>query len=795
MKYGYFDDENKEYVITRPDTPKSWSNYLGSTTYGAIITNNAGGYSFFHSANQGRFLRFRTNGIPMDQPGRYVYIRDMDSKDYWSTSWQPTGKDLENYQSTCRHGTAYTEITSQYAGIKTETLYFVPLNQNLELWRLNITNTGTGKRTLRLFTFVEYTGHWLMWNDYVNLQYSQYIVKMDVEDNIVNHGINVSIPPAPGDFQKEPQSRHTFLTVLGGDITGFDTDRDVFIGPYRTYANPKVVEQGACTGSLAAGDNGCGTLQVDVELAPGETREITVIMGIGRAGVEGREAREAFKQPGKVTQEFENLKHHWHSRLETLTVDTPDPEFNSMMNTWNPFNSLITYAWSRAASLVYSGERDGLGYRDTVQDLLGVIHNIPNQAKERLELMITGQCASGGAMPVVKPYAHHPGNESPPEEEDYRSDDCLWLFFTIPAYVKETGDLDFYHKVLPYADHGRDAVIMHMKRALQFTLQRLGNHGLPRGLYADWNDCLELGHKGETLFVAFQLRHALATFIEVTHMLGLDDQAQWAQEHLETLDKSIDTHGWDGQWFLRAFRDDGLKFGSNESNEGIIFLNPQAWSVISGHASKDKAQKAMSAMNRHLATSYGIMLCDAYAETDFSVVKAPLYNKGMKENGSIFSHPQGWAVIAETLLGNGALAYQYLRAFLPAAYNDRAEERQVEPYVYCQSTHGKPSPRFGASRLPWLTGTAAWAYYASMVYILGLQPQHDGMRIAPCIPPQWKEFSMTRNFRDKILDIKVLNPNGNQKGVRQVLLNDEPLEDNFIPFEKLLDKNHVQVTM
>ncbi len=385
MNYGYFDDKRKEYVITRPDTPRSWSNYLGSTRYGAIITNNAGGYSFFHSAAQGRFTRLRFNAVPMDQPGRYLYLHDTDSGDYWSASWQPVGKSPDHYQSECRHGSAYTVITSEYSAVKTETTYFVPLDCDFECWWVKVKNTGTIPRRLRLFTYVEYACNWNAADDLINLQYTQYIAKMDVIDGIIDHGTNVHIPAMPGNFEEKDQGRHTFLGIAGAKVTGFDTDREIFLGPYRTYANPVVAEEGRCRNSIAVGDNPCGTLQVDLELQPGEEKEFTVLMGIGHASVEGRKATGDFSQPGFTGREFGKLRDYWHSRIEGMTVSTPDPLFNSMMNMWSPFNCLITYAWSRAASLVYAGERDGLGYRDTVQDMLGVLHLIPGEVKERLE--------------------------------------------------------------------------------------------------------------------------------------------------------------------------------------------------------------------------------------------------------------------------------------------------------------------------------------------------------------------------------------------------------------------------
>jgi N,N'-diacetylchitobiose phosphorylase len=797
MQYGYFDDKNKEYVIEWQNTPKSWSNYLGSTEYGAIITNNAGGYSFLKSSAQGRFTRLRFNSIPMDQPGRYIYIHDRDSKDFWSASWQPVGKPLDKYKSECRHGTAYTTITSEYSKIKTATTYFVPLNRYLECWLFKVTNNDSKKRNLRLFTFVEYANNWFMLQDFINLQYTQAILSMNIVDNIIDHGINVLLPDdTNGDLENHDGNRHTFLGVVGAEITGYDTDRDVFLGPYRSYHNPLMVEKGECENSLARGDNGCGTLQMDVELKPGESKELVVLMGIGKAAVEGKKAIQEFGNIDKVHDEFNKVKKYWHSRLEGIKVKTPDPELDHMMNMWNPFNCLITYTWSRAASLVYSGERNGLGYRDTVQDILGVLHLIPEEAGKRLELMITGQVSSGGAMPVVKPWAHNPGEEEPPDEEEYRSDDCMWLFNTIPAYVKETGDISFYDKMLPYSDRREDTVLGHMKQAIKFSLDHMGEHGLPCGLSADWNDCLELGYEGETVFVAFQLRYALKTYMEICEMLGKPEEAGWAKPHLDTLDKNLEKHAWDGDWFIRAYRYDGMKFGSKENNEGFLWLNPQSWSILSGHADEEQSKKVMKAVKERLATDYGIMVVDPpYEKTDHKVVKASLFNKGMKENASIFCHTQGWAIAAETILGNGNQAYEYLRSFMPAAYNTKAEVREIEPYVYCQYTHSKYSPRYGASRLPWLSGSATWAYYTASQYILGIQTDYKGLKIDPCIPSSWKEFSVHRNFRNKRLDIKVQNDSGVQKGVKKVTLNGKEIKGNFIPFEEMKKENTVVVEM
>lgn len=796
MKFGHFDDKNKEYVITRPDTPRSWSNYLGSTDYGAIITNNAGGYSFYKSGAQGRFTRLRFNSIPADQPGRIIYLRDADTGDYWSNAWQPVGKSLSSCEYECRHGSAYTKISAKYKGIVSETLYFVPHGKNYEVWHLKVKNAGDKPRKLSLFSFVEYANNWNAFDDQINLQYTQYIVKMDVKDGIIDHGTNVNIPSMPDNFQEKDQGRHTFLGVNGVEVSGYDTDRETFIGRYRTYANPAVVEEGKCKGTLASGDNACGTLQSDITLQPGEEKEITYVMGIGEAATAGKEALAEMASPEKVNAALKALKAYWHERIEGIFVETPDPLFNSMMNMWTPFNSLITFAWSRAASLVYAGERDGFGYRDTVQDLLGIMHTIPEEAKARLELMLTGQVATGGAMPIVKPFAHIPGKEKAPSEEEYRSDDCMWLFNAVTAYVNETGDKDFYTKILPFADEGEATVFGHLKRAIEFNLERSGAHALPCGLLADWNDCLELGHDGETVFVAMQLRFALKTYAEIAEVVGDEEEQKWTVDQLAVLDKNLQEHTWEGNQFLRAFRNDGFKFGSTESEEGNIFLNPQTWSVISGHANQEQAEKVMESVHQKLATDYGLMICDPpYIKTDYTVIRATLMNPGMKENGGIFCHTQGWAVMAESLLGHGNRAFEYYKAFMPAAYNERAEEREIEPYVYCQSTHSKYSPRYGASRVPWLSGTATWAYFSATQYILGLQPRPEGFVINPCIPSNWKGFKVSRIFRHKKLNITVENPSNVEKGVKSITLNGSQIEGNLIPAEAMKGENEITVVM
>ncbi len=796
MQYGYFDDENKEYVITRPDTPASWSNYLGSTDYGAIITNNAGGYGFYKSGAQGRFMRLRFNSIPMDQPGRYFYLHDHDSQDFWSVSWQPVGKPLDQFKSTCRHGTAYTVIASEYSGIQAEATYFVPLGQLFEYWRLKVTNVGDRPRELSGFTYCEFSNSWINDQDLVNLQYSLFITRGELRHDLLHIICNPHMPlDTEGNLDSE-RSRRLWMALVGAPLAGYDTSRAAFLGNYRSYDRPAAVEQGQCTNSNLYGDNACGALQVRLTLQPGESREILVMLGIGDAEQVGQPTVREFGSLERAGQEFSRLKENWHSKLQALTVHTPDPQFDSMMNTWAPYNALITFAWSRAASLIYNGERDGLGYRDSVQDVLGVTSSIPTEARRRLELMLTGQTACGGAMPLIKPFAHQPGQERAPRAEEFRSDDCLWLFNAVPAYVFETGDLDFYHQVLPYADQGEATVLGHLRRALEFNLGRTGRNGLPCGLAADWNDCLKLGYYGESLFVSFQVYLGLNIYAEVADLLGQPAEAAWAQAQRESLGEKIQKSCWDGDWFIWAVGEDGTVYGTKDYEEGQVYLNTQVWAVISGAATPEQAEKCMETVRQRLATPYGLMLsAPPFEKTPFDVMRAVLFLSGIKENAGIFNHTQGWGVMAETLLGHGDRAYDYYRAFMPAAYNDRAEIRQSEPYVQAQTTYSTFAPCAGNTRTSWLSGAAPWAYYSAVHYILGIRPELNGLRLDPCILADWPGFTATRRFRGKTIEIEVRNPQGLCKGVQSMTLNGVALPGNLLPVDQLAEVNRVVVVM
>ena len=790
MNFGYFDDPSKEYVITRPDTPRPWCNYLGSVEYGALITNSAGGYSFYRSALNGRFLRARSNAVPIDQPGRYFYLRDDESGDYWSSSWQPVGKPLDKYRSTCRHGTAYTIINSRYSGIETESTYFVPLGQVFEYWRLRVTNRSRRARRLSVFTYCEFASCWNMPNDLTNLQYSQFIIKAEMVDGILGMA---SHPYTRYDPQRLDGCGRTWMALIGAPIAGYETVRERFFGDiYHTYANPQAVIDGRCSNFLAEGENGCGTFQAGIELAPGESREIIVLLGMGTPESHGRAAVAEFGGPERCAAELKRLKEHWHGLLAGIRVETPDADFDHMANVWGGYNALITYAWSRHASMIYNGERDGLGFRDTVQDFLGVMPLLKEGIRGRLELMLTGQVASGGAMPVVKTFDHRPGSETAPRPEEFRSDDCLWFFNAVPDYVAETGDVDFYKKILPYADKGEATVLGHLRRALEFNLERSGANGLPCGLHADWNDCVKMGYNGESVMVAFQLRYGLDVYAGIAGRLGLPAEASWARAELARLEACIQKAAWDGEWFLWAIGPDGRRYGSRSEQEGQIYINTQVWAVMSGAATPAQGRSAMDALKQRLATPYGIMLsAPPFTHTPPTVMGGVIYNHGIKENAGIFCHTQSWAVIAEALLGDGDQAYEYYRAFMPSAYNDRAEIRESEPYVHCQTTYATCNRNAGKSRVPWLSGTVSWSHHTALQWILGVRPEIDGLRVDPCIPKGWPGFKIQRSFRGRLVKIEVRNPGGVCRGGKQLLVDHKPVEGTLIPLDRLRNGSRV----
>ena len=804
MQYGYFDDKEREYVITCPDTPAPWVNYLGSPEYGAIISNNAGGYSFAKSGANGRILRYVFNQF--DEPGRYIYIRDNLSKDYWSASWQPVGKNLTRYKSECRHGMAYTKMRALYAGISSEVLYYVPLDAAHEVWAVAVRNDSDVVRELTVTGYAEFTNNPNYEQDQVNLQYSQFITRTEFEnDHILQliHG-NLDAVSADGKEVDNKDVGYRLFGLAGQRVSGYCGNKENFLGRYHGYGDPQGVTTGKLDGSMNYNENACGALSAVLVLNPGETAHLAFIVG-AKNREESRALMARYADPAAVCpEELAALKAHWHTKLENFQIHTPSAEMNSMINTWNAYNCFMTFTWSRAASLVYCGLRNGYGYRDTVQDIQGVIHLAPEQAAEKIRFMLSAQVDNGGGLPLVK-FTHNPGHEDTPDDPSYvqetghpayRADDALWLFPTVYKYLAETGNLAFLDEVIPYANKGAATVYEHLQRAIDFSLEHLGPHGMPAGLYADWNDCLRLGAEGESSFVAFQLVLALRIQKQLAEEKGDAAAPEKLAKQLADFSALVEKLCWNEDRYIRGFTEKGEVIGRRTDPEANLWLNPQSWAVISGLADSEKAETILHTVHEGLNTEYGVMLMQPpYHAHAFDGALAVIYNAGVKENAGIFSQSQGWIILAEALCGHGNRAFSYYKANSPAEQNDRAEIRKLEPYCYGQFTEGKDSPHFGRSHVHWLTGTASTMMVGAVEGILGVRPDLHGLRLSPSIPAAWDGFTMEKSFRGKKLHITVQNPAHKESGFTSLMLNGAAMPDNYIPADKLAAENEIVLTM
>ena len=798
MQYGYFDLEHKEYVITRPDTPAPWANYLGSPEYGAIVSNNGGGYSFVKSGANGRIIRYRFNSN-IGLPGRYIYIRDNDAKDYWSCTWQPVGKPLDQYKTECHHGTAYTTIKSDYADIHSELTYYVPLNKTYEVWRTKITNNSDRYRNLSTFGFVEFTNENNYEQDQVNLQYTLFITRTSFEGNKIVQHINEN----SGKDENGSNWRERFFGVVGAPVSAYNGNLDSFIGSYRTYGNPVAVERGFCDNKLNYNSNACGALQSDIILAPGETKEIIYVVGQKNPKV-ADEILAAYNEPGKVDAEVKELIAYWHGQLNNFQIETPSDEFNNMVNVWNAYQCFITFIWSRAASFIYCGLRNGYGYRDTVQDIQGVIHLAPEMALEKIRFMLSAQVDNGGGLPLVK-FTHNAGHEDTPDDPSYvqetghpayRADDALWLFPTVYKYIAESGNLDFIDEVIPFANKDEGTVYEHLKRAIDFSMNRLGDNGMPAGLWADWNDCLRLGKRGESTFVAMQLYYAMTVIKYFAEMKDDAEYIDYINSIQYKMGETIQEKCWEDDRFIRGYKEGGQVIGSKNDPEASMWLNPQSWAVISGLATRKQSEIALESVHRELNTEYGVRLMfPPYREHAFDGALMLLFNAGTKENAGIFSQPQGWIILAEALMGHGNRAFEYFNESSPASMNDKAEIRKLEPYCHGQFTESVGSPFEGRAHVHWLTGTASTCMVGCVEGIMGMRPDFGGIKIAPSVPSDWKEFEIEKMFRGKKLSIKVQNPDGHESGFQSLTLNGEKLEANYIPADKLADTNDIVLVM
>ena len=801
MNFGHFDLDKKEYVITNPATPAPWVNYLGSPEYGAIISNNAAGYSFVKSGANGRILRYRFNSN-MALPGRYIYIRDNETHDYWSASWQPVGKPLDKYKSECRHGTAYTVISADYADVHSEVTYYVPLNKTYEVWRAIITNTSSQAKQLSVYGFCEFTNENNYEQDQVNLQYTQFITRTTFEENKILQHINEN----SGKDETGSNHRERFFGMVGADICGYNGSLDHFIGGYRTYSNPIAVESGRCDNVLNYNANACGALQSAITLGAGGTIELIYVVG-QKDNAEATAILNEYKTPGKVDAEIKELKSFWHSKLDNFQVKTPNDAFNNMINVWNAYNCFITFIWSRAASFIYCGLRNGYGYRDTVQDIQGIIHLDPELAADKIRFMLSAQVDNGAGLPLVK-FDHNAGHETCPDENDensvyaketghpsYRADDALWLFPTIVKYIGESGNKGFLDEVIVYSNGGEGTVYDHLKRAIHFSMTHLGDHHMPAGLHADWNDCLRMGKKGESTFVAFQLYYAMTVLKGYAVEKGDTEYVAYLDKVQGELGDSL-SKCWDDDRWIRGIREDGVVVGAKKDPEANMWLNPQSWGVISGFANKDQAEKSLNSVHEILNTPYGVKLLEPpYVKHYFDGALMHIFNPDTKENGCIFSQSQGWIILAESLCGHGNRAFEYFLESSPAALNDKAEIRVIEPYAHGQFTESTRSPFEGRSHVHWLTGTASTVMVGCVEGILGMRPNAEGLVIDPAIPSEWESYTVEKVFRGKQLNMTFNNPNHAESGVASIVLNGKKLEGNFIPASALEDENEVVVTL
>ena len=766
MRYGWFDDERMEYVIERPDTPMPWINYLGEDDYCSIISNNAGGYSFRRSAGHGRLLRYRFNAVPPDRPGRYIYLRSEDG-DYWSVSWLPVQKDLGAQTVICRHGLGYTTIASEYRGIGAEVQYVVPAGEEMEVWRLRLSNRTDATRTLDVLAYAEFGVP--EFAKETDLQCYLYSVFTAFREGMVAWHIS----------RARPEFQDAFFACLS-PVVSFDALRSAFIGPWRDESNPLAVERGRCSGAVGNGDNGCGALHLRVTLPAGGVEETAFLLGSGRAEEAGTRARERFTL-GRIEQELADLRRRWRRRLDACRCDTPDRAVDTMLNVWNPYQAHVTFKWSRSASFIEAGGRDGLGYRDTLQDTLGVMHTASERAGRIIVELLRGQASAGCALHSVQPLTLVCGRGEQPES--VWSDDHLWIPSAVEAYVKETGDLEFLQRRVAYLDRGEATVYEHVRQGLLYARGRTGHTHLLLGLCADWNDSLNLRRTfGESVWTSMLFCLACRQLADLAEAIGRSGDADEARAWGAGVAELINQVAWDGRWYLRAIQGDGEKIGSADNAEGAIFLNTQTWAVLSGVADAERGRAAMDAAHEHLATEHGLALCrPPYTKADDRIGGMTQFPPGQKENAGIFCHANSWPIIAETILRRGDRAFEYYRANLPSAINDRAELRQVEPYVYCQFVKGPDDPGFGQGRNPWLTGTAAWMYVAAAQYVLGVRPSLDGLVVDPCIPRAWQAVTVTRVFRGATYHVRVANPAGLCAGLGRLTVDGRAVNGNVVP--------------
>lgn len=808
MKYGYFDDSNREYVITTPKTPYPWINYLGGEQFFGLISHTSGGYCFYKDARYRRLTRYRYNNIPIDNGGRYFYIKD--EEDIYSPSWMPVKKDLDTFE--CRHGMGYTKIKGTKNKLTTEILYMVPLSDQVEIHKVTIKNNSDKQKNIKLFSFIEFC-LWNAYDDMTNYQRTYSIGSVEVDGSTIYHKTDY----------RERRNHYSFYNV-NQSIDGFDTDRDSFLGLYNGLHEPEVVINGKAKNSIASGWNPIASHQINIDLKPNEEKSLVFLLGYiendnnnkweSKGVINKQNAKVLINKYTleKVEEAFVNLNQHWNSLLSKYIVNSKDEKLNRMVNIWNPYQCMVTFNMSRSASYFETGIGRGMGFRDSNQDLLGFVHQIPQKAKERILDIAATQLPDGSAYHQYQPLTKRGNNEI----GSGFNDDPLWLILSTTTYIKETGDFSILDKMVPFDNNEnlKASLFEHLKVSFEFTINNLGPHGLPLIGRADWNDCLNLncfsenpdesfqtcenktGKTAESIFIAGLFVYVGNEFEKLCLEIGKNEYSNTIKEAVFKMEENVEKHGFDGAWFLRAYDFYGNKVGSNENDEGKIFIEPQGMCVMAG-IGKDNglAKKTLDSVSNYLNTDYGLILqSPSYSEYHLELGEISSYPPGYKENAGIFCHNNPWIMIAETVLGRGDKAFEYYKKIAPAYLEEISDIHRLEPYVYAQMIAGRDAKRYGEAKNSWLTGTAAWNYEAITKWILGIRPDYSGLIIDPCIPTDWNDVKITRVFRNTTYNIIIKNPNKVSKGVKKVIIEGVEQKSNTIkPIKK--EKVSIEVIM
>ena len=810
MKFGYFDDANREYVITTPKTPLPWINYLGCNEFFSLISNTCGGYTFYKDAKLLRLTRYRYNDVPYDTNGKYFYIKDGET--IWNPGWQPTKTDLDSYE--CRHGIGYSRFTSSKNNIQASVLTFVLMNDNCEISQVKLKNLSDTTKEISLFSYVE----WCLWNaddDSRNFQRNLSTGEVEVIGSTIFHKTEY----------RERRNHYAIYTV-NTPVDGFDTIRDSFIGTYNGADKPEAVLSGACTNSMASGWSPIAAHQINVTLAPGEEKSFVFLLGyvenpqdqkfeapnvINKAPANAMIAK--YDSDAAVEKAFTELGEYWNKLLSKYTVDSSNEKVNRMVNIWNQYQCMVTFNMSRSASYYESGIGRGMGFRDSCQDLLGFVHLIPDRARERIIDIASTQFQDGSAYHQYQPLTKK-GNS---DIGSGFNDDPLWLIAGTSAYVRETGDLSILNEMVPFDnDMSVAAPLMnHLKRSFDYIVNHKGPHNLPLIGRADWNDCLNLNcfseHPGESfqtfgpsegpvaesVFIAGMFVKYGEEYAQLAELLGDKAEADRARAEVAVMNDAILKDGWDGEWFVRAYDAYSNKVGSKECEEGQIYIEPQGFCVLAGVGVKEGlAQKALDSVKERLDTKYGVMILQpAYTKYHLELGEISSYPPGYKENAGIFCHNNPWISIAETVIGRGNRAFEVYQKTCPAYVEEISEIHRTEPYVYSQMVAGRDAKYHGEAKNSWLTGTAAWTFVNISQYILGVYPTHSGLSIDPCIPEGFGDFKVTRSYRDVVYHINVKNPKNVQKGVASMTVDGVAVEGCVIPYEAGKKDVNVEVIM